>query len=196
MSLQEAQPGALDEREWNLPWKGAFLVSLALIPNASAAARTVGISRARAYQERDTDAEFAEAWAAAIDVGVELMEQIAHRRATTGEVRRLERTTIRVGEDGKPEKTTVVEEVTVVSNDLLKFLLQAYKPDVFNRRQEHRHVGANGGPIVHEVEVYRVPTRDRMLALVEIARELEPGAADVVDVEIDVEVDEGEIGES
>jgi hypothetical protein len=124
------------------------------------------------YAARVEDEEFAKAWLEAVDVGVELLERIAHNRAAVGEPKTVTRRTVKTV-DGKVVEETVVEEESVeVSNTLLIFLLKAHRPMMYRERVDHRITGGDGqGPV--RVEVYREPTRDRMLELAELAVTLE-----------------------
>lgn len=178
---REAEP-ILETAHWQPSWKGRFLDALTRLPNVAAAARSAGISRQRAYQAQEEDAEFAAAWAAARDIGVELMEQIAHRRATVGEQTRTTRITTETDKEGKiVRQVEVIEESTSISNALMIFLLKAYRPEVYRERYEPRHSIPPGGAIVREFEIYRMPTHERMLELARIARELEPGVDAVIE---------------
>lgn len=178
---------ALTEYVWNRPWKGPFLVAFALNGNASEAARRVGISREHATRERHLDPQFDEAWKEADLIGTDFLELLAWRRATIGEPKRV----TRVKYDAKGEVLErTVEESSVISNGLLLALLKARDPAKYRERYEHRVVGGDGGPV--RVEVDRYPTRERMLELVKLARELElPDTIDGEAVDADVE-EEGE----
>lgn len=182
-------PGAADfgpedilgSNVWAAPWMGPFLEALCKIPNISAACRTVGISRGTYRNYRLADEDFAAAVAVAKDVGLDLLEQIAHRRATIGEPRQQTRTSRRrvQGENGQMEvieETTVTVEETEISNALLMRMLEAHRPERWSRNARPGWQGDQpSGPVIVVVE--RVPTRERMLELAALARELEPGAA-------------------
>jgi DNA-binding phage protein len=164
---------AIEPRDWgDRDWIPRFLEALSLMPNVSSAARTAGISRAMVYLERKENPEFRAAWDEAVDVGVDLLEQVAHTRATTGEARRVLRTITRTVDGQVVERTEWVEESVRVSDAMLTLLLKAHRPEVYRERVDHRHVGPGDGPI--EIEVNRRPTRERILELVRIAGELEP----------------------
>jgi hypothetical protein len=151
---------------------GAFLDTLCRLPNVAAAARAVGIARAYAYQARDAHPDFAEAWKEAVDIGVELLEQTAHRRASVGESRIETRRRTKRGPGGEVLEEEVIEVTSnEVSDGLLMFLLKSYRPERYRERVDHRHSGDPGAPVV--VEVNRVPTRERMRELVQLAHELE-----------------------
>lgn len=159
---------ALTNYEWDRPWKGPFLAAFAITGNVSEAARRVGISRVHASNTRHTDEQFDRAWVEAEEIATDLLEEIAWNRARVGEPRRLVRT--KYDEQGNTSEV-VVEETNVISNALLITLLKARRPEKYRERFEHRVTGAEGGPI--RVEVDRRPTRERMLALLELAKELE-----------------------
>lgn len=170
---------ALIDREWSKPWMATFLAALSKIPNYSAACRTAGISRETYRRNRDSDEEFRNASIDAREIAVDLMEQIAHRRATVGEPHVVTRTRRRrvPDENGNmivlEEETTTTEDVEI-SNAVLMRLLEAHRPERFSRRSDVHWSGdaPTSGPVV--VVVDRVPTRERMLELAALARELEP----------------------
>jgi hypothetical protein len=59
----------------------AFLASIRMVPNVSAACRAAKISRNAAYMWRDEDETFAAAWADALEEAIEDLEQVAWERA-------------------------------------------------------------------------------------------------------------------
>lgn len=157
-----------------------FINALAQMPNASLAARAAGVSRGHAYDVRTgrrgfKDEAFAEAWAEAIDISVEMAEAVARTRALRGEPRTVTRTRRVTDEHGN----LVTEEITTeethhISDTLLIFLLKAHKPEMYRERYDVRHSGADGGPVQVEMnEIYRRPTAERMRELIQLARELE-----------------------
>lgn len=162
-----AAPNAIERRDWDAPWKAPFLDAIASMPNASAAARRAGVSRARIYQARDEDPLFAAAWREARDVGLDLLEQIAWQRATVGEPRRTTRTRVKSVDGKEVEREVVVEETSVISNTLLVALLKTFRPDSW--REGRAEAGAPPPP----PDVYRTPNRERMLGLLELARQHE-----------------------
>lgn len=167
---------ALTDRDWGTdkPWKTAFLISLSRLPNVSAACRHAGISHGHVYNERRADPAFADAWNEAREVGLDLLEQIAHRRATVGEQRRIVRTTATtrnyINGDGDPVVETTETTVEIVSNEIdnaiLMRLLAAHRPETWGPHVTHRHTGDEGGPVRHEI--YRVPDADRLDKLMEV----------------------------
>jgi hypothetical protein len=188
---REDLPVRVTPHDWPRPWMGPFLEALARVPNISLACQLVGIHRSTAYERVNEDPVFREAWKEAVEIGFDLMERIAHQDATTGreseEVRRRVKRVL--GENG--ELVTVEEETVTttrheVSHQLMMFLLRGYRHRRFREHVEH-HLGPADelesaqpvGPV--DDGVHRRPTHERMLALVELAKELEPGVAPVVD---------------
>jgi len=62
-------------------WHGKFLRSLAKSPSVSLAAQQAGISRRSAYNAREADPEFAEAWDDALNQSVDTLEHSIYQRA-------------------------------------------------------------------------------------------------------------------
>lgn len=163
------------DREWPRPWMGKFLDSLAMSPVIASAARAAGIARPYSYEAAAKWPVFAEAWAQAFQQGVDLVEQHVHRWATVG----IEKVETRV----KTVDGRVVEEVTTTSKEanagLAMFVLRKHRPE-YREQMGVEHSGPGGGPV--RVEVDRMPTSERMLELLRIARELElPDAAAVIE---------------
>jgi hypothetical protein len=171
---------AFTVRKWPKPWMGPFLEALAQMPNLSASCRLVGIARSTAYRTAGLDPEFREAWREAIEIGTDLLERVAHQRATTGDERvetrrRVKRCLNRAGELVVVEEETITVQTTYVSDAMLTLLLKAYRPRRFQERQfapgddlEKRPAERSGDDGIH-----RKPTRERMLALAKLACELE-----------------------
>ena len=107
--------------------KQKFLANLRESPNVTAAARSVGISRRCAYDHRETDATFAQAWDDAIEEGVDKLEAEVERRAFKG--------------TDKP--ITFQGQITGTfkeySDTLAIFLLKAHRPERFRERSEVKH---------------------------------------------------------
>jgi hypothetical protein len=62
-------------------WQPAFIETLRVVPNVSAACKAVGISRNAAYRARQEDEEFALAWHDAINVSLDELEAALMARA-------------------------------------------------------------------------------------------------------------------
>lgn len=89
----------------------------------TAASKAAGVCRKTAYNWRDSDKEFAEAWDDAIEVGTEKLETEATRRALDG------------------------------SDTLLIFLLKARRPKVYRERVSTEVTGPNGQPLANVVPI-------------------------------------------
>ena len=107
-------------------WKGRFLAALEEKPIIARACKKANISREHAYNERERDEEFAQAWKSALETAVDSLVEKAWDRAA--------------------------EE----SDVLIRFLLSAHRPEVYRETQRHEHTGDGGGPLKHEHEhIYR-----------------------------------------
>jgi hypothetical protein len=190
VSAQEQEPRGEREQlvsahDWGQPWQGPFLEALARMPNVAAACRVVGISRQTVYRHAHEEPPFREAWREAVDIGVDLMERIAHQRATTGweseeTRRRVKRGLNEAGELVVVEEETVTVTRAEVSDQLMIRLLAAYRPRRFRDQVEHHHGPADElestQPVGPEDDgIHRRPTPERARELARIARELEPG---------------------
>lgn len=102
--------------------KKAFLSSLSEFPSVSIAARAVGISLTTIYKHRYKDADFASAWDIAIDIGFNILESEAIRRAVLGV------------KEPVYYKGDVVGEITKYSDSLLMFLLKGRRREVYGEK--------------------------------------------------------------
>ena len=106
--------------------------------NVSLAAKSVGLSRARAYAIRSEDEDFAAAWDEAVDEAVDTLEHEARRRAMDGVTKPV---------FYKGEECGTIQEY---SDTLAIFLLKAHRPE---RYREHYNISAtdqagNPSPLV------------------------------------------------
>lgn len=115
--------------------KEAFCTALAECGIVTQAARDAGITRQTAYKWREHDPEFAAAWDKALKIGIDALEDEAHRRAF-------------IGVD-KPVfyKGTECGTVREYSDMLTVFLLKAHRPEKFRENSRMELTGANGGPV-------------------------------------------------
>lgn len=90
--------------------------------NVSKAAKAAAISRNAAYDHKNSDPDFSQAWDNVIDDVVDAMEQEMHRRATRGVLEPV----FYQGE--------MVAKVRKHSDRLLEFALKAKRPDVYRER--------------------------------------------------------------
>lgn len=100
-----------------------FVESLTRGETITAASKAAGVCRKTAYNWRDSDKEFAEAWDDAIEVGTEKLETEATRRALDG------------------------------SDTLLIFLLKARRPKVYRERVSTEVTGPDGQPLANVVPI-------------------------------------------
>lgn len=109
--------------------KEAFILALAQTGNVSKACVKAKVSRPTVYRHRATDPAFAELWAEAEDIYVELLEAEADRRAKTGTL--------------KPVfyKGQEIGKVREYSDTLLIFRLKALRPDKYRERTQTDHSG-------------------------------------------------------
>ena len=109
--------------------KMAFLTVLAETCNVSRAAKAIGISRITVYEWRDAFAEFAAAWDKAKQLGVDALEDEAHRRAFEG------------NEKAVYHQGTECGVIREYSDTLAIFLLKAHKPAKY---RENAHLNITG----------------------------------------------------
>lgn len=106
-------------------WYPRFLKALGDTGIVSAACQAAGIERTTAYKRRDVDSDFAAAWAEAERLGIEVLEDIATRRALNA------------------------------SDTLLIFKLKGAKPEKYRDNQRIEHTGQIGMVQIREVVVER-----------------------------------------
>lgn len=121
-------------------WMPLFLERLALTGLVGASANSVGISRVTAYDRRNTDPIFAQAWDDAMDDATDLMEQAAFKRAVHG----VDEPVWMRGDDGRPVKVDIIKRY---SDRLLELLLKAHRPKKYNDRVVTEVSGPGGGTI-------------------------------------------------
>ena len=100
-------------------WQKKFIAELSKRPSVKHACQVANIARARAYEARKEDPEFAERWQQAIDASVDQVEARAFKLALEGEDN--------------------------VAANLMMFLLKAHKRGVYGDKSE---VAFAGGLIV------------------------------------------------
>lgn len=94
------------------------------------AAITAKVHNATPYDRAKNDPAFALAWKEATKIGVESLEEEAHRRAYHG----TEKPVFHKGE--------ICGHIREYSDTLLQFLLKAHKPDVYREKVDHEFAGA------------------------------------------------------
>lgn len=112
-------------------WHKGFLDSLEESANVTHSCRVAGTTTKTAYEHRQVDKGFSQAWKESLDLGIARLEVEARRRAmgTEEDV---------FGKDG--QKTGVRN---LYSDTLTIFLLKAHRPDVYRERIDvnQRHSG-------------------------------------------------------
>lgn len=114
--------------------RATFLATLTHACNVTEACRAAGIGRQTAYKWREDDAEFAEAWQAAVDEAVDKLEREAWRR----------------GVEGIEKPVTYQGEITATyleySDRMLELLIKAHRPEKYVERTKSE---VTGGITVH-----------------------------------------------
>jgi hypothetical protein len=119
--------------------RGVFLRALADTGIVTIAAGIAGITRARAYQVRKEDSDFAAAWEEAEEQAADALEAEAWRRAVAGVPEPLVSSGRVVrDDDGQPLA------IRRYSDNLLLALLKARRPDKFKDRAVVEHDIADG----------------------------------------------------
>jgi hypothetical protein len=118
-------------RDWKIAWLQAFERELTV----SAACKAAKVGRTTAYDARQTDAAFAQAWDDLEAQTTDTMEREGYRRGVEG----VDRDVYHQGE--------VVGKERQFSDTLLIFMLKARKPEVYRDNARIEHTGAAGGPI-------------------------------------------------
>ena len=159
------------ERDWDRTWQPPFLRSLATNDNVSRACRIVGIARSTAYDARDRDERFREAWDESVVLSADVFDENLHRWSTIGVPVRKVVTTTTTDRQGNVTETRVVEtESAERSAQIAIFYARARWPEKY-RPERHEHTGADGGPI----QLAAVDQLDAQL--VQATAELEAAAA-------------------
>lgn len=124
------------EDGWAEPWMGKFIDHLANGGTVSAACQLAVIGRATAYRHRQSDEDFALAWADAEEESTEKLEEEAFRRAFKGVTKPVH------------YQGLVVDFVEEYSDTMLIFLLKARRPDTYRDRFDFKHSGSVRHPSV------------------------------------------------
>ena len=128
-----------------------FLDSLSKGLSPTAAANLAKISRQTAYTWRSQDADFDAKWNEAIEAGTDLLEDVAHKRATIGVLRP-------VFQQGKQ-----VGAVTEYSDQLLLAALAKRRADWRQSKHRIELTGAGGGPV--QIEAVRSRIAGKLAAI-------------------------------
>jgi transposase-like protein len=112
--------------------------------NVTAACAAAGISKRAAYDWREADPEFKEAWDDAVDLTTEALEQEVYRRAHDG------------CEEPVFYQGQMCGTIRRYSDTLAMFTLKARNPTKYRDNSKLELGGANGGPIQVNV-TYETP---------------------------------------
>lgn len=141
-------------------WAKAFLAALAQNGNVGLACKAAKIGRRTAYNWREADKAFAEAWLDALEEAADTLEAEAWRRARDG----VDEPVIYQGElsgvwvdrrgnivDEDDDAQQIPLTVKKYSDSLLQFLLRGCRPAKFRDATEVEHKGGVEVQIVHRV---------------------------------------------
>lgn len=118
------------EKEFAKPWMERFIAYMSEGGHARGACRAARIGRTTAYRYRQSDEDFALAWADAEEESTERLEEEAFRRACEGLKR-----------NKYDAKGNLLCEELVYSDTLAIFLLKARRPEKYRDRYEFKHSG-------------------------------------------------------
>lgn len=177
----------------------AFCAALAETCNVGRACAAVGISRQTAYEWREADKAFAEAWDRAKQVGVTALEDEAHRRAFDGldkplthqghftYLRDFDAIDPETGQRFPPNFAPVLKDgngqpriatMKEYSDTLAIFLLKAHAPEKYRDNAKLELTGPNGGP----VQIDSSKRAQRLAAIVGAAQQRRASASSVEDL--------------
>jgi hypothetical protein len=120
-------------------WAPVFLAALMEGLTIKHAAQRAGVDITMPYHRRKTDEAFHQAWNEAVEVGTELLEAEAVRRAYHGTVRPVYHKGVRVG------------SIRDYDSQLMQLMLKARKPAVYREGREE-----NAAPMVLNINIVTV----------------------------------------
>lgn len=124
----------------NKNWKPDFIKALIRFGNVAYACRKVNIAMSTAYDHREKDEQFGQAWTEALEHATATLEREAWRRAVKGNEKPIYQQGIQVG------------SVREYSDTLLIFLLKGYAPHKYKDRAEIQQTITNKH-IVYEATI-------------------------------------------
>ena len=158
-----------------------MLAALGELGNVTAAARSVGVSRATHYLWLDDDPDYGKAAAVALDQAADLLEAEARRRAVEGVTRPVlhkgEQVMIDRGDGAGP--VPLIEHA--YSDTLLIFLLKGERPGKFRERFDLRHSVGERDPDRDAALRRLVQSPEALEAATKLAAALESPEAVAVD---------------
>lgn len=141
-------------------WRPRFLAAFEEHVTVRDACVAAGVGHSEAYDERQRNPAFAEAWAEVEERTTQRMEREAFRRAVEGWVEREE---FEIDKETGERIPTLT--VTKFDSTLMIFLLKARRPETYRERIEHS--GPGGGPVEHRVKLNLKGLTDEQLAALE-----------------------------
>lgn len=146
-----------------------FFTELARHGRITEAATASGLDRSHAYKLRDSDPEFADRWAKALDAYADVLEAAAHRRAVEGTKKAIVHQgqlsyVYQLGPDGRPLKDDDGNYILDLdengkpkflyekqySDSLLLAMLKAKRKREYGDASKVEITGADGGPVAIE----------------------------------------------
>jgi hypothetical protein len=122
-------------------WQARFLSHLRDTGNVRRSCEAAGVARSWAYELRDKDPQFAQAWKYAALDAADLLEETVTDRAVNG------------WEEPVWYKDEQVGTVRKYSNTLAVFLLKHANPEKYGDRTRLEHTGADGGAIHIQTDI-------------------------------------------
>lgn len=119
-------------------WQDRFIAALKVTPVIVTACKRAGVSRSRAYTVRGENPDFAAAWQAALEDGIDEVEQAAIEVALTGD----EEMTCKYRPDGSLESCTLRRWRSRGHQDRA-LILKANRPEKYRDRYEVRHTDSS-----------------------------------------------------
>lgn len=119
-------------------WKARFIAALKEAPVVVTACKRAGVSRGHAYRTKGEDEDFAAAWQAALEDGIDEVEQAAIEVALTGD----EEMTCKYRPDGSLESCTLRRWRSRGYQDRA-LILKANRPEKYRDRYEVRHTDSS-----------------------------------------------------
>lgn len=115
--------------------RAVFLKTLTETLNVSGSARAAGVCKRTVYNAREADPEFAQAWDAALDEGLDNAEESVNRRAFIGVL--------------KPvyQQGQMVGKIREYSDGLAQFMLKAHRPEKYREKTALELTGKDGAPL-------------------------------------------------
>lgn len=163
MSVQAPTIAEKGRRSITAKQRRGFLEALSAGYSVRHSAEYAGFRRERAYDLREKDEEFAREWEEALELGTQVLEDVARKVAVDG-----------IREDVFDAEGKLMRSTRRPYPAMVMFLLKSRRPETYRDNARVEVTGANGGAIELDAG-YRPTTLADVLAL---ARDLGLAAAD------------------